>query len=886
MGFYLMESIKSIIHSDNSIFFSIVMACYNVENYIGEAIDSIINQNFYFNHVEVILVDDGSVDSTAEICKGYVDKFPKNIKYFFKENGGQASARNFGINHAKGKYVNFLDADDKFMKNTLSNVFYFFEENYSDIDLVAVPMYFFERQTGDHPLNYKFEETKVVDLNIQYNFPQLATNSAFFKREVFDKFQFDTNLISSEDAIMVNKLLLEKNAYGVVSEGGLCYRKRFDESSTIDTSKLDKRFYLGRLDGFFKELIDYSLKTVGHVPKFIQYVIIYDIKWMLMSEERFDVLTDDELEYFDNNVSYVLNQIDNEIIDCHLKKDPWKIRKYIYQIKYGQCEVKSMDNDIVLCSSDVILDELSIHKLYLDIIEIKNNHLLISGFLKSYFKSSDVEIILISKTSNKEKKFISKIFQYFNRKESDIFESYINFDFDVPLNDDEIYEITILAESKKSDLSFELPIEFTSYARLSEVSNYSVWDNRMIHFKNNKFIISDYSYVKMFKWEIRILLIILKHFPSYWTSIIFFRFVYLILFPFYRAKKIWMFMDRRDSADDNAEHLYRYCANIEDDVDKYFTLSKDSKDFNRLSSTLNNIVPFYSIKQRVLYLFSEKIISSHPDEFILNPFWGKNVKLYSGLINSKKIFLQHGITKDNVSLWLRKYDKNLDMLVTVSEREAQSFLDYEYNYDKSIIKVLGFPRFDNLKDNSHKKQILIMPTWRRNIDHQKDEQIVKSLYFQKMNSLFNNERLIKIAIDYGYDIIIKPHPKILEIIDLFDRNDYVHIDVTSSYQELFNNSSLLVTDYSSVSFDFAYIKKPVIYYQYADDYHFQETFFDYETMGFGEVIGDEDELINQIEEYFNNGCQMKESYIQRVENFYKFKDKNNCKRVYNQIRDL
>ena len=155
-----------------------------------------------------------------------------------------------------------------------------------------------------------------------------------------------------------------------------------------------------------------------------------------------------------------------------------------------------------------------------------------------------------------------------------------------------------------------------------------------------------------------------------------------------------------------------------------------------------------------------------------------------------------------------------------------------------------------------------------------------------MNSLFNNKGLIKIAMDYGYDIIIKPHPKIMNIIDLFDTNGYVYIDKTSSYQDLFKNSSLLITDYSSVAFDFSYIKKPVIYYQYADDYHFEETFFDYETMGFGEVVSDEDELIKQIEDYIINGCKMKEMYKQRVESFYKFKDKNNCKRGYEEIKDL
>lgn len=868
--------------------FSIVMACFNVENYIDEAILSVINQSLDFkSNIEIILVDDGSTDSTAEICKRYVDLYPENIKYLYKENGGQASARNYGLGYARGKYVNFLDADDKLMEPTLENVFDFFEKHYSEIDLVSVPMYFFERQTGDHPLNYKYKEDAVVDLNFQWYYPQLATNSAFFKREVFKNFQFDTTLISSEDAIMVNKLLLDKYAYGVVSEGGLCYRKRFDESSTIDTSKYDNNFYNGRLKGFFMELIRYSNEKMGYVPKFIQYVIIYDIKWMLMVEDISEILNDEELKEFYQNVRYVLSFIEDDVINVHLKNDKWEVKKHILELKYDKSKIKCRDDEVTMYVDSNVMDRLSVHKIYLDIVEIKKNHLFISGFFKSFFTKNDISIKLIKKVNGQSQTFDCKTFNYFNRKESEIFKSAINFDFDVPLKINEDCEISIVVEYiKNDDYTFELPVTFLNHARLSEVSNYSVWGDYIIHFKNDKFFISKFSSFKMFKWELRIMLVILKNMPAYWTSAIFFRFAYLILFPFYRNKKIWIFMDRRESADDNAEHLFKYCRNLDDGAKKYFTVSKDSKDFNRLNSSLDNVVPFYSFKQRLLYLFADKIISSHPDEFVLNPFWGKNSKLYSGLINSEKIFLQHGITKDNVSSWLRKYDKNLSMLVTVSEREAQSFLDYEYNYDKDVIKVVGFPRFDNLANNSDKKQILIMPTWRRSVDHLEGEQIVKSLYFQKINELFNNERLIKLAKQHGYDIIIKPHPKIMEFMDLFDSNDYVYVDKTSSYQELFNNSSILITDYSSVSFDFAYIKKPVLYYQYSDDYHFEETFFDYETMGFGEVISDIDDLVDKVDEYLLSNCEMKEKYKNRVDSFYKFKDRNNCKRVYDAIIDL
>ena len=75
------------------------MACYNVENYISDAIESLINQSFGFeSNVELILVDDGSTDKTSEICLSYVKNYPDNIKYFYQKNQGQATARNLGLN--------------------------------------------------------------------------------------------------------------------------------------------------------------------------------------------------------------------------------------------------------------------------------------------------------------------------------------------------------------------------------------------------------------------------------------------------------------------------------------------------------------------------------------------------------------------------------------------------------------------------------------------------------------------------------------------------------------------------------------------------------------------------------------------------------------------
>ena len=878
--------INSNIPNDFKTVFSVVIPCFNVEEYVGEAVESVVNQTLDFeSSVEIILVDDGSTDGTFDICSEFVERYPSNVRLLRQENGGQASARNLGLKYASGKYVSFLDADDKLTEDTFLKAYEFFEKHYDDIDLVAFPMYFFGRKTGDHILNYKFKKDLVVKLDDCWNFPQLSASSAIFKRTLFDKFQFDTNLISSEDSVMVNKILLEKMAYGVISTGGYCYRKRFEESSTIDSSINDKNYYNPRLKGYFCELIDYSKDKLGYVPKFIQYLIVYDIKWIFLDGNS-SILNSYEQIEFNRFLRYIFANIEDEVISHHFEKDPYKIKLFIFKLKYDKFLIKNDNEKISLNANNQEFDVLNKHNIYIDIIEIKNDILFISGlFNYYYYDKKDFDIVL---TKNSNEKYYPEYVTYSNRKESTISESQISFDFEVPLNQNKSskIEINIVYRMVDEEIIFKMPIKFLNHARMSEVCNYSIWGDYFIKLKNNTFLISKYSYIKFLKEELFMLIKILKIKGPYWTSALCFHFVYLILFLFYRNKKIWLIMDRQDRADDNAEHLFNYMVNIKDTNNKYFVISKDATDYSRLSSIWKNVLIFYSIKHRILYLFADKIISSQADEIIVNPFWGKNIKWYSGLLTGDKIFLQHGVAKDDMSTWLRKYDKNVKLLVTTSDLEAKSFDDYNYHYAEGVVQVLGLPRYDNLSNESSNKQILIMPSWRRSLIHADENQIQKSEYFLRFNSLINNEKFIRLSKSLGYKIIFKPHPNTFEFIDLFDRNDYVIIDDKSKYQDLFNNSSLLITDYSSLAFDFAYIKKPIIYYQYGNDYHFDNNFFVYQSMGFGEVIKDEDELIDTIEEYLNNDCKIKDKYLKRSNSFYKFNDKNNCKRVYNAIKKI
>ena len=88
---------------------SIVIPIYNVENYLRQCLDSIVAQTY--QNFECLLINDGSPDNSADICREYVSK-DSRFRYFEKENGGVSSARNLGIEHSKGEYITFIDSDD------------------------------------------------------------------------------------------------------------------------------------------------------------------------------------------------------------------------------------------------------------------------------------------------------------------------------------------------------------------------------------------------------------------------------------------------------------------------------------------------------------------------------------------------------------------------------------------------------------------------------------------------------------------------------------------------------------------------------------------------------------------------------------------------------
>ena len=841
--------------------FSVIIPIYNSELWISKAINSIIKQDIGFKkNVELILVDDASSDSTAKICEEYALKYPENIKFIQKEkNEGPGKTRNVGLKYATGQYVNFLDSDDYISKNTLSEILKFFNKH-PDVDIVSIPIYFFENKHGPHPLNYKYTKSQVVNILDNPGYYQLSAPASYIRRSSIGNIRFP-DIITSEDVIFINEMLLNNPKLGLCCEGKYFYRKRTKRTSVIDNSYLKKEYYIKRIEEYFYGLIDKSLKKYSEVPDFIKNIILYDIKWML-NDNIETILSHEDIELFKKELKKLLAIIDDYLIYNQRLMDELEKAKIFY-LKYGNL-------------TSEITSKLNLNEVKIDIYEIIDDHLFILAN-KPKLNDEDFDLYI---NGDKIEKTPSRFPQRDLYILGERYSEDNTYGFNMDLSKDKVYRLEFKSEGNLLNINFERPCNF------SKVIGYAKSKKYLSEWNNTEIILKKKTVLSWLQLESKTWLKLFKEKPQGYKTAIPIRMGYMLGYPLFRNKRICFYMDRPESADDNAMHLFKYAQRKDKNVKKYFILNKDSPDYEKMKK-IGKVIPYKSIKHRYYGLYAENVITSHPDNQYVYAFWG-NFPNFAGLLKTNISFLQHGIIKDDISSWLNRFSMNLSFFLTCSKKEYESTFENPYNYPKDVIKMLGLPRFDYLENKEDEKQILIMPTWRHDLEFKPSQYIKNSEHFKRFNSLINNDKLIEIAKKYNYEIIFKPHPKMNEYLDLFDVNEYVKIMPNSDYQTLFNNGSLLITDYSSVSFDFAYLYKPVIYYQYADDYHFnaKEGYFNYKNMGFGEVIDNENELLNTTEEYLKNECKIKEKYSRRVKDFFLYTDKNNCQRVYDEIKKM
>ena len=284
------------------------------------------------------------------------------------------------------------------------------------------------------------------------------------------------------------------------------------------------------------------------------------------------------------------------------------------------------------------------------------------------------------------------------------------------------------------------------------------------------------------------------------------------------------------------------------------------------------------------------------------PFDWKQIYL-SGILKRDFIFLQHGIIKDDFSGWLKKPNKNISIFVTSTNSEYNLILNGNYMYNNDVVKLTGLPRFDKLllDDVKTENLILFSPTWRKSLvgetipgtqSRTYNPNFKDSDYYKFYMKFVFNKRLLACIKKYNFKILFCVHPSFKAQMSDFESNEFVKFETLIDYPLYFKKSKILVTDYSSVAYDFAYLKKPIIYSHFDKESlllnhtHSSESTYNYEKDGFGDVTYDLDSSIDKLIEIIENGCKMEKKYVDRVNKCFKYTDNNNCERVYNEILKL
>lgn len=217
---------------------SIIIPVYNTEKYIGQCLESVIEQTY--SNLEIILVDDGSTDGSRKICDEYANK-DKRIKVLYQKNGGQAKARNYGIRYAHGIYIVYIDSDDYVSANHIEKMLKLAKQY--NADLVQCSMKKFRDGKKEKSKFDKFDITvySASDALREYCYQKTFTPSPWGKlihASLMENMEFPVNM-GYEDAALMYKVIGKAKTLVFTEE--IMYYYRQHKASTMHTPFSDKK---------------------------------------------------------------------------------------------------------------------------------------------------------------------------------------------------------------------------------------------------------------------------------------------------------------------------------------------------------------------------------------------------------------------------------------------------------------------------------------------------------------------------------------------------------------------------------------------------------------------------------------------------------------------
>jgi len=905
--------------------FTFVAVSSDGEHY-KKTIDSIISSTKNLSDTQLIICDTVCSDETTEATKD-IRTF-KSVTNIDCKGLSTAQAFNKALTEICGEYTIFAQEGVVYNKKSLT-AFCKAQTDHPKSHLTMAAVTLTKDEQKKKYARFPIERDGDINLTELPYFGHTAISTFAFITAKIKDITFDETIFEECSKKFVLEALCKYPSVYVIEKHCILHTYALENDNDLFPLQHNSWYYTPSLKNFVIPFMKNLLETTGEIPLFVQYALSQLIlakyannyyendKGVLTEKEAYEFYdaTCDALVYIDNGIfteaaircKYVLRSLWSQLLFGKLKKAnlPYSLALQDLQEIENDPDLTYEDRSVYLkCegNSNARITTLKNIKLTINQINYQNGMLEFDAEFtgKDFIPTEEIQLFVeySGKKIKLEEYPIYPLLKCFGLSYAKKYPVHFFIPVDCNLKDI-TFGYNLCGEYHKLSFKFQ-----TQFSRLRLRFNKLYWkfnDSLALEAKDNYTLsVFPCKGFKHFTRENSLYLSMLLHTKNLYFAFqcIALRLIYRFTKPFFKGKRIFITFDKLYKAGDNGEYFWKYANKVEDNIETYYVISDTSLDCKRLKKyDKKHTVIHNSLKCRLLALNAEAIVATHTMVMQYCGFPKYLHPYFLDLWNVKVICIQHGLTVQQLAQYQRRTYDNTTLYCLASKYEKKNLMHPVYGYEEEMLKLNGLARYDGLKNND-KKEILITPTWRRNvvsrgIAYKKkpyNELFKYTEYFRLYNELIHDEKLIETAKKYGYSITYLLHPAMSPQLEDFDQTGYVKVIAASgdmNYEEILTQSSLMVTDYSGVQFDFAYMRKPIVYYHPNTlPPHYEAGGIDYPTQGFGPICESHKELVDTVCKLIENSCVTDKEYKQRADDFFEFDDYNNCQRIYNEILEF
>lgn len=878
------------------------------EEYLDECLSSIFLQNKeVIEKIKVYALDSVESEKTKGLVSDYktYDAFIKEKLHYVPCKGKKAEeAYQEALDSNEGEYVSFIKDTTIFQQGTLSKVLKKAREM-PDKAVALTTTYRNKKGTLREYLKFLMPRNEYINIKEKYVWYNPYLASYIFPSSLVKQVQPDVTLKYEGLMDYCIKLIDRAGGYYLMSETVMS-----KEDLEVDPYNYPCLF---EKDWYTEHVREYIIPTLkSDASKFVQFAMLYSIGVKFagnLNDRNKTILDLEEKEEFYEAVKEALKLMDDDVIfyngDMEMKRVISRHMYYkFYALKYDgkpkEVEFKESEFGPAAMIDDNIVELVDNMDIKVSAINNKKDTLEIYAKLKNiYFMNYD-NIQVYAQMKNEKvyavRNEIYSLTKFFGQAVHKDYSFKIDIDKSLIKGNAKVAIMVAYGEN-----TFRMPVRFSKpQAHLWGEFPGAYWrfDKQYLSYNDKKkeFVIQKRNIFMGIGKELKYWGSMLKHGEEFARSVkcIPLRLLYFITKPYYSRQNIWITYDQLFKGGDNGEYFYRYVSERKDkgNIVIYYIANKNSREYKELNAKYGTVLAFNSLKHKLVSLHADYVFATRVAFNVYLGYWQQTERYFRDMFNAEIFCLQHGLTIQKIAQYQNRLFDNTKLYFCVSPVEMDNLRHPIYGYEEKELILTGAPRYDGLVSQD-KRYILISPTWRRNVtagtnkkgnNHDYSPNFKHTEYFRIYNSLINDKKLIEYAKKYNYKLIYLIHPILSPQIKDFETNDYVEIIPGAgnvSYEKMLSEASLMLTDHSGVQFDFAYMRKPLVYYHPNSlPPQYEEGGIKYEINGFGPVCKEHEEIVETLCEYMQNNCVMKDEYVKRVESFFGFSDRNNCERIY------